>query len=115
MCVYVGRYRPVSTGPHTAVYIPMSPPPLGLSSKLDCSTAKRVPTPNDASSGSSRRDVSDAVLFGADTIPTLEISTSSGQNLALLPYLIRRLRLARRGDSVSPAGTARKALILTRP
>ena len=56
---------------------------------------KRVPIPNDASSESSRRDHSNAVLFMADTIPTVEISTRSGQNLALRPYLIRPLRLAR--------------------
>ena len=70
--------------------------PLGGVSELDYSTTKRVRIPNDASSESSRRHVSNAVLFDADTIPTVEISTSSGQNLALRPYLIRRLRLARR-------------------
>ena len=72
--------------------------PLGEFSKLDCSTTKRVSISNDASSESSRRDVSNAVLFGADTIPSVEILTinSSGQNLALRPCLIRRLCLARR-------------------
>ena len=42
-------------------------------SKLDCSTTKRMPIyiPNDTSSKSSRRHVSNAVLFGTDTtIPT---------------------------------------------
>ena len=78
---------------YTTVYITL---PWGGGSRLDCSTTKRVPIPNDASSESSRRDVSNAVLFGADTIPTVEISTSSRQNKALRPYLIRRLRLARR-------------------
>ena len=34
--------------------------PLGRFSKLDCSTTKRVPIPNDKSSESSRRDVSNA-------------------------------------------------------
>ena len=42
---------------------------------LDCSTTKRVPIPNDASSESPRLDVSYAGLFGTDGIPTDEIST----------------------------------------
>ena len=94
--------------PYTTVYIT---PPGGFP-KLDCSTTKRVTIPTDASSESSRRD---AVLFGADTVPTVEISTSSGQNLARRPYLIRPSAWPGGGDSVSPAGTARKTLILTRP
>ena len=49
--------------------------PWGGFSKLDCSTTKRVPIPNDTSSESSRRDVSSADLFGSGTIPTVEIST----------------------------------------
>ena len=68
--------------------------PLGEFSKLDCSTTKRVPLPipSDASSESSRRDVSDAHLFfgigngtllvveqssleDTDAVPTAEIST----------------------------------------
>ena len=51
-------------------------PPPGRFSKLDGSTTKRVPIPNDKSSESSRRDVSDADSYGTDTIPTIvEIST----------------------------------------
>ena len=41
--------------------------------KLDYSTTKKVLIPNDTSSDSSRQDVSDAGLFGTDTIPTVEI------------------------------------------
>ena len=54
----------------------VSLPLLGRFSKLDCSTTKRVPVPipNDMSSESSRRDVSNADTFGTDTIPTVEIS-----------------------------------------
>ena len=51
--------------------------PLERFSKLDCSTAKRVPIPNDSSSESSRRDVSSADLLSTDTavnIPTVEVS-----------------------------------------
>ena len=48
---------------------------LGQFPKLDCSTNKRVPTPNDASSESSRRHVSNACLVGTDTIPTMGISS----------------------------------------
>ena len=46
------------------------PHPLGGFRKLDCSTTKRVPVPipNDTSSESSRRDVSNAVLFSAPTL-----------------------------------------------
>ena len=42
--------------------------------KLECSTTKRVPIPNDTSSESSRRDVYNADL-DTDTIPTVETST----------------------------------------
>ena len=49
--------------------------PLGRFSQLDCSTTKRVPIPNDTSSASSRRAVSNAEILGDDTIPTAEIST----------------------------------------
>ena len=45
--------------------------PLGRFSKLDYSTTKRMPMPNDTSSESSRRDVSSAELLGIDTIPTV--------------------------------------------
>ena len=48
--------------------------PLGRFSKLDCSTTKRVPIPNDAFSESSHRDVSNADRFGTGSIPTVEIS-----------------------------------------
>ena len=41
--------------------------PLGRFFKLDCSTTKRAPIPNDTSRESSRRDFSKAVLFGTDT------------------------------------------------
>ena len=41
--------------PYTGYSI--SPPPLRWFSKLDCSTAKRAPIPNDTCSESSRRDV----------------------------------------------------------
>ena len=44
------------------------PPPLGRFSKVDCSTTDRVPIPNDTSSESSRRDVPNADLFGANAI-----------------------------------------------
>ena len=49
--------------------------PLGRSSKLDCSTTKKVPIPNDTSSESSRRDAYNADLFGTVIIPAVEIST----------------------------------------
>ena len=57
---------------HSTAY-PIQPwvlhPPKGLFfSKPDCSTTKRVPIPNDASSESSRRDLSNTDLCGADTI-----------------------------------------------
>ena len=42
---------------------------------LDCSTTKREPIPKDVCSGSSRRDVPKAVLFGTDPIPSVEISS----------------------------------------
>ena len=58
---------------HTTVYITHHTP-LGRFSKLDCdcSTTKRVPVPipNDTSSESSRRDVSNADLFGTSIFPT---------------------------------------------
>ena len=50
--------------PDTTVYDGVHHTPLGRFSKLDCSTTKRVPIPNDTSSESSRRDVSNADLFG---------------------------------------------------
>ena len=49
--------------------------PLGRFSKLDFSTSKRLPIPDDASSESSRRDVPNAGLSGADISPTAEISS----------------------------------------
>ena len=52
--------------------------PLGRYSKLDCSIplidcsiSNRVEVSNDTSSERSRRDVSNAGLFGTDTIPTI--------------------------------------------
>ena len=49
--------------------------PLGEVSKLDCSTDKRVPIPNDASSESSLTDASNAHVVATGTIPTaVEIS-----------------------------------------
>ena len=50
------------------------PPGACFFFKLDCSTTKRVPIPNDTSSDSSRRDVSNAELLGTDAIPAVEIS-----------------------------------------
>ena len=52
--------------------------PLVRYSKLDSSTTKRVPIPNDTSTSPeiSRRDVSNADLFGTDTVAAaVEIST----------------------------------------
>ena len=46
--------------------------PLERFSKVDCSTTKRVPIPNDTFPASSGRDVSIADLYGtATTIPTI--------------------------------------------
>ena len=45
--------------------------PWSVLSKIDCSTTKRVPIPNDTSSESSRRDVYNADPIGTDTIPTM--------------------------------------------
>ena len=50
-------------------------PRCGGLSNLDCSTTKRVPAPNDTSSESSRRHVSNAGLFGTGTTPTVEIAS----------------------------------------
>ena len=71
-------YQTLSLGVQYRTRRCISYSPGGVS-KLDCSTTRRVPIPNDASSESSRRNVSNAILFGARTIPTVEISTSSGQ------------------------------------
>ena len=65
--------------PCTTVYITFSHT-SGAFPKVDCSTTRRVPTvptPNDTSWESSRRDVANAELFGTDTsIPAaVEIST----------------------------------------
>ena len=65
-----------TNGPCVNRVIPYHPPPSGVVSKLDCSTTKRVPIPNETSSGSSRRGVSDADLSGTDTIPTVDLSKS---------------------------------------
>ena len=55
--------------------------PLGRFSKVDSSTAKRVPKPNDTSSENSRREVFNADLFGTDPIPTaVEICTDHGKS-----------------------------------
>ena len=48
---------------------------LGRISKLDCSTTKGAPIPNETSSESSRRNVFSADPFGTDIIPTVEVST----------------------------------------
>ena len=50
--------------PNTTVRLTVYITTLGRFSNLDCSTTKRVPTPNDRS----RRDVSNADLFGTFTI-----------------------------------------------
>ena len=68
--------------------------PLGRFSKLDCSTTKRVLIPNGTYSARSRRNVSNAVFFGTDTIPTVEISTmvrsaQLGVICILVSYTIR--------------------------
>ena len=62
---------------HTCICDPAYHTPLGRLSKLHCSTPmRRVPIPNDTSSESSRRDVSNAELLGTDAIPTaVEISS----------------------------------------
>ena len=57
------------------IQLPVYHTPMGRFSKADCSTTKRVQTPNDTSSESSRRDVSNADSFDNDTIPPVEIST----------------------------------------
>ena len=57
-------------GKNTTVYDFVYQPPLGRFSKLDCSTAKRVPIPNGTSSESSRRDVP-SPTFLAPTLLTL--------------------------------------------
>ena len=49
--------------------------PLGRFTKLDCPTKTRAPIPKYASSETSRRDVSVADLYGADSIRTVEILT----------------------------------------
>ena len=63
--------------PHTTVV--NITPPSGRFSNPDCSTIKRVPIPNDTSSESSPRDVSNADhFFGPDivpTVPAVEMST----------------------------------------
>ena len=58
---------------HATVYDGVScRTPLEQFSKLDCSTTKRVPIPNDTFPASSGRDVSIADLYGtATTIPTI--------------------------------------------
>ena len=65
---------------HTTVYIT----PLGRFPKLDCSATKRapiVPIPNDTSSAeSSRRDISNADLFGTDPVSIVEMSIASVEN-----------------------------------
>ena len=47
---------------------------LGRFSELDCSKIKRVPIPNDTSSESSWRDVSNVDLFGTGTVSAVKIS-----------------------------------------
>ena len=70
---------PVDHLPFTTVYITRTH--LGRFSKPDCSTTKRVPVPtlNDTSSESSRRDVSCADQFGTGTIPTVEIPSTENR------------------------------------
>ena len=53
--------------------------PLGCFCKVDCSTTKRVPIPNDMSRESFRRDVSRVDLFGTGSILTVEISTTENR------------------------------------
>ena len=71
--------------PPGACITPPTPPwgvyhtPLGRFSKVDCSTTKRVPTPNDTSSGSSPRDISNPDLLGTGTIPNVEISSTENR------------------------------------
>ena len=48
---------------------------LGQFSKIDYSTAKRMPTPNDTCSESALRQVPNADLVGTGSIPTVEISS----------------------------------------
>ena len=67
---------PFRTYPPYHLYEDVDDSPLvGQFSKSDCSATKRVPAPNDTSSESSRRDVSNADYFGAGAIPPVEIST----------------------------------------
>ena len=64
--------------------------PLRLFSEPDCSTTERVPIPNDTSSERSRRDASNADLFGTDTIPTVGISTMEHRPRGGWCYIHRR-------------------------
>ena len=70
-------------------------PCLGRFSKLDCSTIKTVPIPNETSSESSRRDVSNAQLGGTGTIPTVEISTMENRPRGVWYTPTRRMYTAR--------------------
>ena len=62
-------------------------------SKVDCSTTKRVPIPNETSSESSRRDVSKADRFGVDTIPTVEMSRMENRIRGVLTYTVVNVQL----------------------
>ena len=82
-CIILWGYRL----PHLAVLFTTAvwshyDTPLGRFSKLDCSTTKRVPTPNAiyTSSESSRRDVSSADLYGADTTANTAVEISTMDN-----------------------------------
>ena len=58
--------------------------PLGRLSKPDCSTTKRGAIPNDTSSESSRRDISNADIFGTVTAPTVEIPSMENQSSGVI-------------------------------
>ena len=70
---------------------------LGGGSKIDRSITKRVPTPNDVPSETYQRDVSNADLFGTDTIPTVEISTHGKIGPGVCDIHRRRIRVGSRG------------------
>ena len=66
------------------IQLPVYHTPMGRFSKADCSTTKRVQTPNDTSSESSRRDISNADIFGTVTAPTVEIPSMENQSSGVI-------------------------------
>ena len=79
----------------------------GALSKLDSSATKRVPIPNDTSSESPWRDIFNADLYGAGTIPTVEISTMENRPKGVLfapSYTVTTIVLAIRQCAI-PSST----------